>query len=90
MALLALMLLGFALTTRAGHTTLGLVWGGPFTAPFWVLIFGVGLIAPLLLEHLTLKGKVADTALPSFMVLIGGLALRVIIVYAGQAGSIPN
>lgn len=90
MCLLLLMLLGFALTTRAGHTTLELVWGGPFTASFWVLIFGVGLIAPLWLEHQTLKGKVADTVIPSVLVLVGGLALRVIIVYAGQAGSIPN
>ena len=90
LAVLLLMLLGFGFTTRAGNQALGLFLGGDFTAAFWILIVGVGLAVPLLLEQLTLKGKVVHNALPSLLVLVGGLALRVVIVFAGQASFIPN
>ncbi len=90
MGLLFLMLLSFALTTRAQHDALSLFLGGGFTASFWVFIVGAGLVAPLFLEQLQIRGKVMETVVPSIMVLIGGLALRVIIVMAGQASMIPN
>lgn len=89
-ALLLLMLLNFAFTTRAAHGALMLLTSGIYGAAFWVLIFGVGLVAPLYLEQLQVRGKIADTVFPPLMVLLGGLALRLIIVFAGQASSIPN
>jgi formate-dependent nitrite reductase membrane component NrfD len=90
LAVLGLMLLGFATTTRPQHEALALFLGGDFTAAFWILIVAVGLIVPLVLEQLQLRHKVPHTHFPAFMVLVGGLALRVVIVFAGQASFIPN
>lgn len=89
-SLLVIMFLSIAYTMRAQHESLYLFFGGGFTASFWVLVVGVGLVVPLILEQLQVKGRVAESPIPSWMVLAGGLALRVIIVLAGQASTIPN
>lgn len=90
LGVIALMLLGFGFTMRAGHEALSLFMGGDFTAVFWIFIVGIGLLVPLLLEQMQIKGKAAHSVLPGLMVLTGGLALRVVVVFAGQASSIPN
>lgn len=90
LGVLALMLIGFGFTTRAGNESLSLLLGGDFTAAFWVFIVGIGLLIPLVLEQLQIRGRAAHTVLPGLMVLAGGLALRVVIVFAGQASLIPN
>lgn len=90
LAVLVLMLVSATYTTRSQHEALRLFVGGPFTAAFWVVVGMVGLIVPLFLERLELKRRIPPTALPSLMVLVGGLGLRVIIVFAGQASTIPN
>lgn len=90
LGVLALMLLGFGFTIRAGHDSLALFLGGEYTAAFWIFIVGIGLLIPLVLEQMQIKGRAAHSVLPGLMVLTGGLALRVVIVLAGQASSIPN
>lgn len=90
MAVIALMLLGFGFATRSGHEAAGLLVGGDYSSAFWIFIVGIGLVIPLILEQLHIKGKAAHSALPALMVLAGGLALRVIVVLAGQASLIPN
>lgn len=90
LGIIALMFLGFGFTMRAGHEALGLFLGGDFTASFWIFIVGIGLLVPLFLEQLQIKGRAAHNLLPGVMVLTGGLALRVIVVLAGQASVVPN
>ncbi len=61
--------------------------GGPFTAAFWIIVVGLGLTVPALLEIFELKGKRIPHILPAVMVLAGGYILRVIIVDAGQVST---
>ncbi len=58
--------------------------GGPYTAVFWVLVVGLGLLFPALLELLEINNKVAKTKISALLVLAGGLLLRFVIVGAGQ------
>ncbi|MFC1853169.1 NrfD/PsrC family molybdoenzyme membrane anchor subunit [candidate division CSSED10-310 bacterium] len=64
-----------------------LFFGGPYTASFWTLVVGVGLVAPFLLETFELKGKRVPLVLPALLVLGGGFMLRVILLSAGQAST---
>lgn len=63
---------------------------GHYAWIFWLLIVGLGLILPLLLELMELKNKIPVkwtwpvTISSSFLVLFGGFFVRYIITYAGQ------
>ncbi|RLD44019.1 MAG: nitrite reductase [Bacteroidetes bacterium] len=59
--------------------------GGPYTAMFWVLIVGMGLVVPAILEIMELSGFHIPIGIPAFLILMGGLLFRFIMVYAGQA-----
>ena len=63
-----------------------LVLGGTFTAQFWVFVIFLGLVIPLILQVLELK-KIfqVERFIQPILILIGGLSLRFIVVYAGQA-----
>lgn len=58
--------------------------GGEFTAWFWSLVIFVGLLAPLTLEALELRGRTGVRWIAPALVLVGGLSLRWILVMAGQ------
>ncbi len=61
--------------------------GGPFTVYFWVLVVGMGLVLPALLEIMELSGFHIPIGIPAFLILFGGLLFRFIMVYGGQASS---
>jgi formate-dependent nitrite reductase membrane component NrfD len=81
---LALFLVGLSTGGAAGHEAAGLLLGGPFTAAFWTLVVIAGLAVPALLELLETRLHLRATAMTPALVLSGGLALRVIMVAAGQ------
>jgi len=81
---LALFLVGLLNSTGVHIQAARLVLGGPFTAVFWVLVVGLGIVVPLLIQWLAVSHRVAHTPVAPLLVLIGGLALRFVIVYAGQ------
>ena len=59
--------------------------GGPHTYAFWIVFFGIGLLIPLLLEVLEISGVSKSLAiLAPVLVLIGGYALRQVVLDAGQ------
>lgn len=57
---------------------------GSFAPVFWVFVIGTGIIIPLILQTLVIKGKIRHTSVIPVLVIIGGLVLRFVIVYAGQ------
>ncbi len=58
--------------------------GGKFTVIFWVVVVGLGVILPGILEILELRGKKIPIYIPALLILIGGLVFRYVIVEAGQ------
>ena len=61
-----------------------LILSGPFAPAFWVLVIGMGIIIPLFIQMLAVNAKIRHTPVAPIMVLLGGLVLRFVIVYAGQ------
>ena len=83
--LVALSLISLASGSGQHIDALQLVMGGPYTYAFWVLFVGIGLLIPLLLEILDLSGVSKSLAmLAPVLVLIGGYALRQVVMDAGQ------
>jgi len=62
----------------------GLFLGGEFTVSFWAFVIVLGLIFPAILEILELNGYKIPIAITSFLILLGGLIFRFIMVEAGQ------
>lgn len=84
LVLLGLWLTGLVTGGDAARQAAGLVLGGPYTASFWVLIVAAGLIVPLIAESLELRRRELPGRFAALLVLGGGLALRWILVDAGQ------
>jgi formate-dependent nitrite reductase membrane component NrfD len=84
MALIAVWLVGLASGGLATRAAAHMVLGGPYTTAFWLLVMGSGLAAPLAAEWMERRGGHVPGRLAAFLVLAGGLALRWIIVFAGQ------
>jgi formate-dependent nitrite reductase membrane component NrfD len=70
---------------RAGADAAALFLGGRFTAVFWSIVVIAGLGVPVLLEAIGPRRSLRPTLLAPALVLVGGLALRWIVVLAGQA-----
>lgn len=82
--LLALWMVGLATGGAASRAGLHTIMGGPYTAAFWTLVVALGLLTPLIGEWIEHRHSAVPTRLTASLVLVGGLALRWIIVYAGQ------
>jgi len=84
LALIALFLIGH-LTSGAVHSNAAaLLLGGPYTAVFWVFVVGLGIVLPLLVQSLMASHRIGHTLIAPLLVMLGGLALRFVIVSAGQ------
>ena len=79
------MFMGFLSSGVAQVEAAQLLLGGPYTVVFWVLVVGMGLVLPAILEIMELRGFHVPIAIPAFLILMGGLLFRFIMVYAGQA-----
>jgi formate-dependent nitrite reductase membrane component NrfD len=64
-----------------------LFFGGPYTAAFWTLVVALGLVTPLVGEWLERRHAAIPGRATALFILVGGLALRWIVVDAGQSAS---
>jgi formate-dependent nitrite reductase membrane component NrfD len=85
--LIAVMLLGFVSGGSAGQAAAATLLGGTFTPWFWALVIVGGLLVPLTMNVLEVRGRAPATVLSPILILIGGLALRAVLVAAGQVTS---
>jgi formate-dependent nitrite reductase membrane component NrfD len=83
--LIVLYFIGMLSAGEAYQRAAALLLTGPYAAAFWVLVVGCGILVPLVLQFLQVQNRIRHTLAPALMVLAGGFALRVILVYAGQA-----
>ena len=76
--------MGFLAGPEVQIEAANLFLGGKFTAPFFAFVVILGLIFPVVLEILELKGFKVPIYIPAVLVLIGGLVFRFLMVEAGQ------
>jgi formate-dependent nitrite reductase membrane component NrfD len=81
---IALFLVGLLEASQAHVDAARLVLGGPFTGAFWVLVVGVGVVIPLIIQMLAVSHRIQHTPVGPLLVMAGGLALRFVVVAAGQ------
>ena len=89
--LVALSLISLASGSAQHLEALESVMGGSYTFSFWVVFVGIGLMIPLLLEILDISGINKSLAmLAPVLVLVGGYALRQVVLDAGQESTWTN
>ena len=84
LVLILLMLIGFAYGTESARLAAANFLGGPYTPAFWSLVVILGLVVPLLMEAMEARRHLPFTLVTPALVLVGGLALRAILLVAGQ------
>lgn len=81
---ICLFIIGALMGTTGVREAMMFLISGPYALWFWIMVVGVGIAIPLLLEALEVSGKFKYTVLVPLMVLVGSLSLRFVIVYVGQ------
>ena len=76
--------MGFMASNAAQVEAAQLFLGGAYTLPFWGGVVVLGLLVPAILEIMELRGRKIPVAFPAFLILLGGLIFRFIMVDAGQ------
>jgi len=90
-ALVVLSLISLASGSGQHIEALQSIMGGPYTFSFWVVFVGIGLLIPVLLEILDISGVSKSLAmLAPVLVLVGGYALRQVVMDAGQESTWTN
>jgi len=84
MLVIILMIIGLLSSSDAHINAVMLILNGPYAPVFWVFVIGMGILVPLLIQSLAVNHKIKHTPVAPIMVIIGGLILRFVIVYAGQ------
>jgi protein NrfD len=78
------MFMGFLASTQVQTEAAHLFLGGTYTMSFWIFVVILGMLLPAVLEIMELGKYHIPRLIPAILVLFGSLALRFIIVYAGQ------
>lgn len=87
LVLIGLLFVGLATATRVHIAAAGLFFGGEYTAVFWLLVVGAGIVVPLFVQLLAVSHRIRHTAVAPLAVILGGLLLRFVLVNAGQLSS---
>ena len=88
LAALALFVLTVSTTGSTGIArALAQLIAGPYGVPFWLGAVVIGIVVPLALQFAGVVRKTAPaiTALMSLLILVGGFAVKYVIIAAGQA-----
>lgn len=85
LVLIALFLIGLVSSTRVHIDAALLLLTGPYAPAFWVFVIGLGMVVPLFIQMLAVRHRIAHTPIAPILVVAGGVALRFVIVAAGQA-----
>lgn len=88
LVLIALLLLSLATSTLWQMEAVKLLVGGTYGMVFWGGVVLAGIMVPILLQVLELLHRIPHTVVPAVLVLVGGFALRWVLVNAGQASEL--
>ncbi|MCX7798660.1 MAG: polysulfide reductase NrfD [Melioribacter sp.] len=79
-----LFLIGLSTSSAVHMNAARLLITGEYAPQFWTFVIGTGIILPLIIQLLAVNKKIKHNPIAPILVIIGGLILRFIIVYAGQ------
>jgi formate-dependent nitrite reductase membrane component NrfD len=88
--IILLMIIGYVSSTQVHQDAAKLILSGPFAAPFWIFVVFCGIIIPFIIQIFSVNNKIPHTNVAPILVMIGGLILRFIVVYAGQFSHWPK
>ena len=88
--LIGVLLIGLVSSSLSHLEAAGLLFSGGYAKVFWVVVVAIGIVVPIVLQMLELSHRIPHTVVPAILVLIGGYALRWVLVNAGQASEIVN
>ena len=94
-----LFILGLYVSPRSSVAAVHLIMGGKYTFLFWFFVVGIGILVPLVLEvyelipHYIWRVELREhnpwiSGMITTSVLIGGFAMRYVVIYAGQMAQI--
>lgn len=78
------MIMGMYAGSQVQLEAMRLLVGGEFTLMFFGFVIILGLLVPALIEVMEVMGKKVPAPVPAFLVLLGGLVFRFVMVEAGQ------
>ena len=90
LGLIVLLLVGLLTATEAQAEAAQLLLSGPYAAIFWVGVVFLGILLPLAIQSLAVTHRIIHTPVAPILVMLGGLALRFVIVSAGQLSHWPR
>jgi len=79
-----LFLVGLSTSSAVHIAAAKLLISGEYAPQFWTFVIGLGIVIPLIVQLLAVSHKIKHTPVAPILVILGGLILRFIIVYAGQ------
>ncbi|MEJ5351044.1 MAG: NrfD/PsrC family molybdoenzyme membrane anchor subunit [Melioribacteraceae bacterium] len=79
-----LLLIGLSTSSAVHIAAAKLLISGEYAPQFWTFVIGLGIVIPLIIQLLAVNHKIKHTPVAPILVILGGLILRFIIVYAGQ------
>ncbi|MGB9695887.1 MAG: NrfD/PsrC family molybdoenzyme membrane anchor subunit [Ignavibacteria bacterium] len=79
-----LLIIGLLSSTQAHIDAIKIILSGSYAPIFWIFVIGTGIIVPLIIQPLAVKNRIKHTPVAPLLVIVGGLILRFVIVYAGQ------
>lgn len=79
-----MMLVSLASTSEVHLNAAMILINGKYAVGFWVFVVGLGIVIPLIIQLLAVNHKIKHQPIAPILVIAGGLALRWIIVEAGQ------
>lgn len=85
LVLIGLLFVGLLSGSASQIAAVDILMSGEYAALFWGGVIAVGIATPLVLQALQLAHRIPHTVIPAILVLVGGLALRWVLVGAGQA-----
>jgi len=85
LGVISMFFIGLISSSQVAQDAAMLLLSGAYAAAFWCFVVILGILVPLFLQFLQSKHRIQQNLIPAILVLGGGLALRFVILYAGQA-----
>ena len=90
LVLIAILLIGLVSSSLSHLEASKLLFSGSYAMVFWGVVIVLGIVAPIVLQTLELSHRIPHTIVPAILVLVGGYALRWVLVNAGQASELVS